>query len=75
MRRQRNGEATKKSERKKKKHAQDLERHQRQFSAKRNCMREERKTLQWQAVRLQEEILQHRDCGSGMIDAYIKAST
>jgi len=74
MRRHRNREATKKSQQKKKKHFRDLARHEQRVSAKHNCLREERETLQWQALRLREEILQHRDCGSGMIDAYIEAS-
>jgi hypothetical protein len=74
LRRIRSIEATKKSQHKKKKHVEGLKRYEQQLSAQWNHLREERETLHSEALWLRQMILQHRNCGFDLTDAYIKVS-
>jgi hypothetical protein len=74
LRRLRNREATGKSQQKKKKRVESLERRSQDLSAEYNCLREEKATLESERLTLRHEILQHRECGSDLINAYITAS-
>jgi hypothetical protein len=74
LRRQRNRDATKKSQRKKKKHIEELERREQDLSAEYNYLREEKATLESEKIRLRQQILHHQNCRSDIIDAYISAS-